>query len=119
MSRLCNLHSNLYVVKPSEVHLEFHHMKSLGSPSRRTCRGMSISKLIRSVFLSLKPPRQLKRFTPYHVRKNLAEALVLSKLDYANALFYNIPKYPETRCRVYRLLLLVLFIVNTPKRLIF
>ena len=43
--------------------------------------------------MSLKSLRDLKRFTPYHTRKNFAEALVLSKLDYANARFYNIPKY--------------------------
>ena len=51
-----------------------------------------ISKSIRSAYLSLKSQRQLERFTPYHVRKNLAEAFVLSIKD-ANALFYSIPKY--------------------------
>ena len=35
----------------------------------------------------------LKRFTPRSVRKSLAEALVISKLDYCNALFNSIPQY--------------------------
>ena len=39
----------------------------------------------------------MKRITPYHVKKNFTEALVRSKLDYRNTLFYNIPKYLQTQ----------------------
>ena len=42
---------------------------------------------------TLKTLSKIKRFMPYHVRKQLAESLVLSRLDYGNALYYNAPKY--------------------------
>ena len=60
-----------------------YRVKRINTESiQRPCRGMSFSQLIRSAFLSFKCLRQLKRFTSYRMRKNLAEGLVLSKLDY-------------------------------------
>ena len=70
---------------------------------------MSISVNQLEVLLSLKSLRQLKPFTPYHMRKNLAEALVLIKLDYTNAFFITYRSTVKTRCREYRMLRLVLF----------
>ena len=35
----------------------------------------------------------LKRYLPYNVRKQLAETLVLSRLDYGNAVINNAPMY--------------------------
>ena len=37
--------------------------------------------------------RKIKNFTPYHVRKQLAESLILSKLDYCNSMFYDAASY--------------------------
>ena len=37
--------------------------------------------------------KQLRRFTPYNIRKQLAEALILSKLDYCNILYHGMPDY--------------------------
>ena len=37
--------------------------------------------------------RQFKRFTPYSVRKTLAECLILSKLSYCNVVFGQMPLY--------------------------
>jgi len=42
---------------------------------------------------TLKTLSKIKRFVPYHLRKQLAESLVLSRLDYGNALLQNAPKY--------------------------
>ena len=33
----------------------------------------------------------IKKLTPYHVRKQLAEALVLSRINYGNVIFHNAP----------------------------
>ena len=42
---------------------------------------------------TLRALRNFGRFTPYHVRKSLAEALILSRLNYGSAVFAQIPKY--------------------------
>ena len=36
---------------------------------------------------------KFERFTPFHVTKSLAEALILTKLNYGSAVFAQIPKY--------------------------
>lgn len=41
--------------------------------------------------------RRLKNLAPFHVRKHLAEALVLSKLNYACTVFHPLPVYLEKR----------------------
>ena len=35
----------------------------------------------------------LKKYTPYKLRKTLAEALILSKIDYGSVVYQNIPKF--------------------------
>ena len=52
-----------------------------------------IDILIKNCYATLKVIKKLKKYTPINVRKQLAESLVLSKLDYCNALFYHLPKY--------------------------
>ena len=42
---------------------------------------------------TLKTLSKIKRFMPYHIRKQLAEMLVLKRLDYGDALFHHAPKY--------------------------
>ena len=37
--------------------------------------------------------KKLRRFTPYNIRKQIAEALILSKLDYCNVLYHRMPDY--------------------------
>lgn len=39
-------------------------------------------------YATLQILRELKHLTPYHLRKQLAETLILSKLDYADGVFY-------------------------------
>ena len=35
--------------------------------------------------------KKLRRFTPYNIRQQLAEAVILSKLDYCNVLYHGMP----------------------------
>ena len=35
----------------------------------------------------------LKRYTPYKLRKTLAEALILSAIDYGSVVYQNVPKF--------------------------
>ena len=41
--------------------------------------------------------RKLRNRTPYHVRKQLAESLVTSKLDYGCIAYYALPEYQMKR----------------------
>ena len=45
-----------------------------------------------SCYRKLSVLKRLKRFTPFHVRKQLAESLILSVVDYCSALFTNAQK---------------------------
>jgi len=43
-----------------------------------------IKHILSLSYSSLREISKLKRFTPYHTRKKLAEALILSRTDYGN-----------------------------------
>ena len=47
----------------------------------------------KNCYATLNVLRKIKRYPPLPVRKQLAESLILSKLDYYNELLYDIPKY--------------------------
>ena len=55
-----------------------------------------VSSSLSSCYGVLSILRKLKEMAPYHVRKLLVECLVLSKLDYAAAVFYPLPLYQLT-----------------------
>ena len=42
---------------------------------------------------SLRSLKLLKRYTPYKLRKTLAEPLILSKIDYGSVVYQNVPKF--------------------------
>ena len=46
-----------------------------------------------SYHTTLRPLKLLKRYTPYKLRKTLAEALILSKIDYGGVVYQNVPKF--------------------------
>ena len=48
---------------------------------------LHINHVISKCYSCLRTLAKIKRFTPYHVGKNLAESLVLSRIDYGNAVF--------------------------------
>ena len=52
-----------------------------------------IAELLSSCSGSISVLKKIKRFTPYHIIKQLAEALVLSKLDYCNVLYHGMLEY--------------------------
>ena len=52
-----------------------------------------INNLTKSLYGTLQTLKRFKRFTPYATRKTLAESLVLSKLNYCQAVYSDIPKY--------------------------
>ena len=58
-----------------------------------------ITELISSCYGVLAVLRKLRRFTPFDVRKQLAEVLVLSKLDYCNVIYDSVPAYLIKRMR--------------------
>ena len=52
-----------------------------------------INNIIRSTHGTLRVLRKFSRFTPMKVRKTLAEALILSKINYCNVVFGQLSKY--------------------------
>ena len=51
----------------------------------------------KSPYANLQIIKRFKRFTPYRVRKTLAQSLVLSKLSYCNTVYADIPQYLKKR----------------------
>jgi len=52
-----------------------------------------INKIIKESYATLRTLKKLKRYTSFFTRKQLGESLILSKLDYCNALFHHLPSY--------------------------
>ncbi|XP_057299344.1 uncharacterized protein LOC130629967 [Hydractinia symbiolongicarpus] len=52
-----------------------------------------INNVIKSSHSTLRALRKFSRFTPFHVRKTLAETLILSRISYGNVVFSQIPDY--------------------------
>ena len=44
-------------------------------------------------YATLRVLRKLKHLAPYELRKQLAETLILSKLDYADLVYYPLPQF--------------------------
>ena len=52
-----------------------------------------INNTLQSCYGTLRTLKNFKRFTPFKVRKTLAEALILSKLNYCNVVYGQLPQY--------------------------
>ena len=50
-----------------------------------------VKYLVSSCYSVLSTLRKLKNLAPFHVKKQLAESLILSKLDYNDAVCYLLP----------------------------
>ena len=50
---------------------------------------VQIDKVVSSCYKTLGILKKMKRFAPLNVRKNLIEALIFSRIDYCNSLFYH------------------------------
>jgi len=95
MSRVHNLAGSTLTIKPQDEPIErVKSFKVLGITFTEHLKwNEHINRTIKNAFITLKSLKLIQRFTPYHVRKNLAEALVISKLDYGNVLLANVPAY--------------------------
>ena len=54
-----------------------------------------VKNVTTNAYGTLKSLSLIKRYLPYHLRKQLAETLVLSKLDYGNAVINNAPVFHQ------------------------
>ena len=52
-----------------------------------------INKVVTSSYSTLRSLKKIKRMTPFNLRKQLAECLVLSKIDFGNVIYENMPTY--------------------------
>ena len=52
-----------------------------------------VANVIKSSYDTLRSLKLLKQYTPYKLRKTLAEALTLLKIDYGSAVYQNVPKF--------------------------
>ena len=84
-----------YLIRSSGLSIEQkHNVKLLGILfDENLTWNDQINRIIKSSYGTLRALRNFSRFTPYHVRKTLAEALILSRLNYGSAVFAQIPKY--------------------------
>ena len=62
--------------------------------------------------------RKVKNLLPFHIRKNLTQALVLSKLYYNDILHHTLPEYLTQVYIEYKRQLRALSVVNMQQRLI-
>lgn len=56
-----------------------------------------LNQLLKSTYCKLSVLRKLKHSAPQYLRKQLAETLLLSRLDYCNVVFSNAPDYKLNR----------------------
>ena len=52
-----------------------------------------VSNAIKASYDTLRSLKLLKRYTPHELRKTLAEALILSNIDYGSVVYQNVPKF--------------------------
>ena len=57
----------------------------------------NVKYICTSCYATLAMLRKVKNLLPFHIRKNLAQALVLSKLYYNDILYHSLPEYLTAR----------------------
>ena len=53
----------------------------------------NVKNLASSCYTTLASLRKIKHFTPYKLRKHLAESLILSRLDYCDIVMFPLPQH--------------------------
>jgi len=53
----------------------------------------NVRQVVASCYATLTTLRKLKNILPFHIKKNLAQALVLSKLYYKDIVYHSLPDY--------------------------
>ena len=68
-----------------------------------------VNNVIQSSYATLRSLRQFKRFTPYKVRKSLAETLIISKIRYCLVVYSQLTKYQFNDYKKLKIGLLVMY----------
>ena len=69
----------------------------------------NINNTKKNCYTTLNVLCKIKRYTSLPVRKHQAESFTLTKLDYCNNLFFDIPKYMNSNFKNYKMQQLVSF----------
>ena len=97
MSRVHNLSSNdSYTVKHNNIALErVRTWKLLGIKLSENMEWVEHinNSIIITAYDTLRTLRKINRLTPFHVRKRLAESLILSRIDYGSVVYGECPEY--------------------------
>ena len=56
---------------------------------------LHVNKILKDGYSKLRTLTQLKRYTPYYIRRQLCKSLILSKLDCCHILFKTLPQYQK------------------------
>jgi hypothetical protein len=99
MSRAHDLGDRTFSIKCGDKFLERIKCKNLLEIylNEHLSWSSHIDYLLTSCFGILVVLKTLKNLTPFHVRKTLAESLVLSKIYYASPVFHPLPIYKQKR----------------------
>jgi len=99
MSRIHGLDEKSIVVRSGDKQLEAVKLwKLLGMKiDNKFELKEHISSIIKESYATLRTLKKLKRFASFQTRKHLAESLILSRLDYCNALFHKLPSYTKNQ----------------------
>ena len=60
-----------------------------------------VNSIVKASYEILRTSKTFKHFTPFKAHKSLAESLLLSKLNYSNVVFGQVPKYQSIFKTVY------------------
>ena len=76
-----------------------------------------VNKILKDGYSTLQILKLLERYAPYHIRKQLCESLILSKLDYCNILFKTLLQYQKIDWRNFYNPVQVLLNANTDEKM--
>ena len=76
-----------------------------------------VNKILKDGYSTLRILKLLERYAPYHIRKQLCESLILSKLDYCNILCKTLLQYQKIDWRNFYNPVQVLLNANTDEKM--
>ena len=84
-----------FLLRPNAISIKQEQsVKLLGLTLDQNLRWTNqVNITIKSSYSTLQVLKRFKRFTPFKTRKMLAESLILSKLNYCNIVYGQLPKY--------------------------
>ena len=76
-----------------------------------------VNKILKDGYSTLRILKLLERYATYHIRKQLCESLILSKLDYCNILCKTLLQYQKIDWRNFYNPVQVLLNANTDEKM--